>query len=132
MSLPWSAQQLEWLREMGFEVLAQRSADAAVDRAAEDERATGDARSRFEGEAHRDAGMRPGASPSRDAGLRSGASPRRGSGDASAPRISPALQRIARGVDLVPLLAVHSLHDAASRRAFWRALRPLRKAARTR
>ena len=49
---------------------------------------------------------------------------------AGAPR---ALARAARGVDLAPLLAALGVpRDPASRRAFWRALRPLRKAARDR
>lgn len=40
-----------------------------------------------------------------------------------------ALVRAARGVDLAPLLArLGPPRDVASRRAFWRALRPLRKA----
>ena len=46
--------------------------------------------------------------------------------------VPAALARAARGADLSMLLASHGIpRDAASRRAFWRALRPLRKAART-
>lgn len=52
--------------------------------------------------------------------------------DVEEPRLPAALQRAARGIDLAPLLRAPGLpRDAASRRAFWRALRPLRKAART-
>lgn len=55
--------------------------------------------------------------------------------DGAAARSGPAtpagLARAARGVDLAALLAAHPVpRDVASRRAFWRLLRPLRKAAR--
>lgn len=49
------------------------------------------------------------------------------------PAVPAALARAARGVDLGPLLAVAGPpRDVASRRALWRLLRPLRKAARAR
>ena len=87
MSLPWSAEQMEWLREMGFDVLARRT------------RA---------GPAAPQALHQAGADPSVPVGL----------------------ARAARGVDLTPLLAGGIPRDVAARRALWRALRPLRKAAR--
>jgi hypothetical protein len=61
-----------------------------------------------------------------------------GSTDAAAPvtaadGVPPGLARAARGVDLTELLATAGVpRDAASRRAFWRLLRPRRKAARRR
>lgn len=87
MSLPWSATQIEWLREMGFDVLARRAPAVA-----------------------------PVAGPVDDASATTGALP-------------ASLQRAARGVDLTPLLAAGVPGDPAARRAFWRALRPLRRAA---
>lgn len=83
MSLPWSAQQMEWLREMGFDVLTRRSPAAP-----------------------------PAPAPPNDLSLPAG------------------LLRAARGLDLAPLLAAGIPRDVAGRRALWRALRPLRKAAR--
>ncbi|HEY4582200.1 MAG TPA: hypothetical protein VIG88_04945 [Lysobacter sp.] len=54
------------------------------------------------------------------------------SGAAVTTAVPRGLARAAYGVDLAPLLATLGLpRDADSRRAFWRALRPLRKAART-
>ncbi|GAB2502843.1 hypothetical protein [Lysobacter humi (ex Lee et al. 2017)] len=45
--------------------------------------------------------------------------------------LPPGLVRAARGLELGPLIAVHGVpRDAAARRAFWRVLRPLRKARR--
>lgn len=86
MSLPWSAQQIEWLQAMGLEVL-QRPVNA-------------------------DASMSPSTMPA------SGGVP-------------AAFARAARGVDIASLLAsAGTPRDVAARRAFWRALRPLRKAAR--
>lgn len=87
MSLPWSAAQVEWLREMGFDVLARRAPAVA-----------------------------PVAGPVDDAPPSEGGFP-------------ACLQRAARGVDLAPLLAAGIPRDPAARRAFWRALRPLRRAA---
>lgn len=81
MSLPWSAVQVEWLHEMGFDVLARRAAAAA-------------------------------------------------SGVAVPDDVPASLLRAARGVDLAPLLASGMPRDPASRRALWRALRPLRRAVR--
>ena len=91
MSLPWSAQQLEWLREMGFDVLARRDRPLAQ-------------------------GPAVAAEPA--ASLQ------------AADTLPPWLRRAARGVDPTPLLAAGLPHDAATRRRFWRALRPLRKASR--
>lgn len=49
---------------------------------------------------------------------------------AEAADVPAALRRAARGVDLAPLLAAYGVpRDIASRRVFWRALRPLRRAA---
>jgi hypothetical protein len=46
--------------------------------------------------------------------------------------LPPGLRRAARGVDLAALLQAQGApRDVGSRRRFWRALRPLRKAART-
>ncbi|GAB6194985.1 hypothetical protein [Lysobacter xanthus] len=85
MTLPWSAQQVEWLQAMGLEVLA-----------------------------------RPTPAGGRDDGT--------GPMSALAFDIPPGLHRAAGGVDLRPLLESHGLpHDVASRRAFWRLLRPLRR-----
>ena len=85
MSLPWSAQQVEWLQAMGLEVLQRPGTAAAPPTAALS--AAGD--------------------------------------------IPAGLLRAARGVDLAPLIAAHGRpHDVATRRAFWRALRVTRKAAR--
>jgi hypothetical protein len=70
---------------------------------------------------HRPVAAAPGSTPAEvaaDAGAPSGQIPR-------------ALLRAARGVDLMPLLATAGLpRDVASRRAFWRLLRPQRKASR--
>lgn len=107
MSLPWSARQLEWLGEMGFEVLARRGAGDAAAAPAE--------------------AARPGAAARIDAGAAVAASPAAG-----AAAVPPALRRLAPGVELAPLLERHPPRDPASRRALWRALRPLRKAARPR
>lgn len=87
MSLPWSAQQMEWLREMGFDVLTRRT----------------------------------------QAGSGAPQTPHQADADASLPA---GLLRAARGVDLAPLLEAGIPRDVAARRALWRALRPLRKAAR--
>lgn len=106
MSLPWSAQQLEWLREMGLDVFARR--------------APGGAAAPVPAHVRTEAAL-PASPPTADADRATGT-----------PRIPPALERIAHGVDLAPLLALHPPRDPASRRALWRALRPLRKAARTR
>ncbi|GAB1594571.1 hypothetical protein [Lysobacter claricitrinus] len=86
MSLPWSAQQIEWLQAMGLEVL-QRPVNAGAS-----------------------------VSPS----------------TVSAPGSVPAaFARAARGADIASLLAsTGTPRDVTTRRAFWRALRPLRKAAR--
>jgi hypothetical protein len=108
VSLPWSARQLEWLREMGLDVFARRAPDGAQAPVPADAAVRTDA-------------ALPASSPMADADRATGT-----------PRIPPALQRIAHGVDLAPLLALHPPRDPASRRALWRALRPLRKAARTR
>ena len=44
--------------------------------------------------------------------------------------VPTSLRRAARGVDLAPLLVTIGVpRDVVTRRAFWRALRPLRKAA---
>ncbi|MFZ5657604.1 MAG: hypothetical protein ACOY37_11195 [Pseudomonadota bacterium] len=107
MSLPWSAQQLEWLREMGLDVFARRVGDGPALPVPAD------------GAVRADASLP--ASPMAEPGP---------GGDA--PRMPLALERIAHGVDLAPLLALHPPRDPASRRALWRALRPLRKAARRR
>jgi hypothetical protein len=107
MSLPWSARQLEWLREMGFEVMARRMPDEVADVAG---------------------ASIPVPPESAGDGLRVSAAPARSSGSG----IPMALQRAARGVDLAPLLAGGTPRDPAARRALWRALRPLRKAARMR
>ena len=112
MSLPWSAQQREWLREMGFEVLARRSDDGA-------------------------AGFAPSAGATATTPAITDMAPsapaRLPAATASAgSRVADALQRAAGGVDLAPLLAGGPPRDAAERRAFWRVLRPLRKAARSR
>ncbi|MGY3265983.1 hypothetical protein [Lysobacter sp. HA35] len=85
MSLPWSAQQIEWLQAMGLEVL-QRPMDAP-------------------------------------ASIRSAT---------SSTDVPAGLMRAARGVDVASLVATHGMpRDVATRRALWRALRPLRKAARS-
>lgn len=88
MTLPWSAHQVELLREMGFAVL---QAPARVQ------------------------------------------APTPPSGDAAAGTAVPVgLARASCGVDIASLLAtLGTPHDIATRRAFWRALRPLRKARRT-
>ena len=105
MSLPWSGAQLEWLREIGFEVMARRTPQAHV--------ATppADARAMVTAEAGRASALQARSS---------------GSG------LPLALQRAARGIDLATLLADGPPRDPAARRALWRALRPLRKAARAR
>jgi hypothetical protein len=117
MSLPWSQPQREWLREMGFEVLARRgndpapgaeSADAVV--AAVPEPA------------------RPAAAPHRRVETTERRTP--SMPDTVGTDVPPSWGRIAGGVDLLPLLAAHPPRDPASRRALWRVLRPLRKAAR--
>lgn len=90
MTLPWDAQQLEWLQAMGLEVLGRADVPAGVP-----------------------------ALPVSGADI----------GTESAD-IPAGLRRAARGLDLGPLVATYGLpRDAASRRAFWRVLRPLRKAA---
>ncbi len=107
MSLPWSAQQREWLREMGFDVLTRRAADDPAAGTTDIEVAA----------AHE--------APRRDA-----QAPTRGH-DVAPVGLPRWLQRVARGIDPGPLLARAGLpRDPAARRAFWRALRPLRKAAR--
>jgi hypothetical protein len=45
--------------------------------------------------------------------------------------LPPGLARAARGIDLAPLLDQGVPGDIGGRRALWRALRPLRKAARS-
>ncbi|WP_133500626.1 hypothetical protein [Cognatilysobacter terrigena] len=92
MSLPWSAQQIEWLQAMGLEVL-QRPGQGAL---------PGDTTS-----------VASSQSATREGDVPAG------------------LARAARGVDLGALLAAYGTpRDVASRRAFWRALRAARKAAR--
>lgn len=115
MSLPWSAQQLEWLREMGFDVLARRDGAAAA-------APGGD----VAGASDRDA---PLVDPATADAVRTRPAP---AASDAAIRAMRALERVASGVDLGPLLAAGLPRDPASRRAFWRALRPLRKAARAR
>lgn len=125
MSLPWSAQQREWLREMGFDVLARRDTGPGETAALEATHADGAGA----GRAMRDAAApqgRHGAGSTRAADAGVAPSSAGGAG------IPAALSRIAGGVDLAPLLAAHPPRDPPSRRALWRALRPLRKAARGR
>lgn len=112
MSLPWSGAQVEWLRAMGFEVLA-RPLD-------------GGAQASTAGSADDVAAATPATRPAR--------APAAGTpGRADDRAIPNGLLRAARGIDLAPLLAaVGAPRDVASRRALWRALRPLRKAARAR
>ena len=51
--------------------------------------------------------------------------------EAGSQDVPAALRRVAKGVDLSPLLAQAGVpRDVASRRAFWRLLRPQRRAAR--
>lgn len=143
MTLPWSAQQIEWLAEMGFEVLARRGAagqgaeasgESSVDGRAQGARAdgaVGPARVAQAGgsPAPKTApGMNP--PPARE---NPGNTPQqRDRADPARSAIAPMLARAARGVDLAPLLADGPPRDPATRRALWRALRPLRKAARAR
>lgn len=103
MSLPWSAQQMEWLREMGFDVLTRR------------------------------VGAAPGeASPSPITHITPATDADADADAAAGGRIPACLARAARGVDIAPLLAGGLPCDVAGRRRLWRALRPLRKAARSR
>ncbi|TZF91260.1 hypothetical protein [Cognatilysobacter lacus] len=88
MSLPWSAQQVEWLQAMGLDVLRTRAVEPESRQSSE-------------------------------------------SMAAAVAGIPAGLARVARGIDLAPLVErVGIPRDAASRRRFWRALRPLRKASR--
>lgn len=94
MSLPWSAQQVEWLQAMGLDVLRTVPSTPA--------------------EAVRTDGT----------GVPSPA-------NAEVSAVPAWLARVAPGVDLAPLLQrLGTPRDPASRRAFWRTLRALRKAAR--
>lgn len=101
MSLGWSAWQRDCLQEMGFDVLTLREAVPAAPAPAMPTQAA----------------SVPGLSQAQARGAR-------------ADRAMAALQRIAGGVDLAPLLAEGVPADPAARRALWRRLRPLRKAAR--